>query len=254
MSAPHRVHQLPGGARLVIESMPERTRQRGVHVRAVPDWRMSLAGLSFHRAPLFKGTAEEAFVQGDSGAIGVSRLHQRVDRQRAHRLLGARSIEHMNLGLDVLFDIVGQLKLDPADVRRANGHPRELRMYRISRKTVQNLFEELIWPGHPLGRDIGWDGSQCRGLSREDILEYAARTTVAYLVIGAADRLDERATIAEVTERSLASVQTWMARWRSPPPGPLVGSHVLVAGGRPSRPICLGAPAPSATCTPTVHT
>jgi predicted Zn-dependent peptidase len=150
----------------------------------------------------------------------------------------------MNLGLDVLFDIVANSKLDPADVERERMVIlEELRMYQDQpQDLVQNLFEELIWPGHPLGRDIAGTEESVSRLSREDILEYAdAHYRLPNLVIGAAGSLDERATIAEVTS-GLSLRPDLDGALEVTAPGPLVGSHVLVRRRETEQAhICLGA-------------
>src|SRR5256886_11686809 len=98
----------------------------------------------------------------------------------------------MALGFDVLFDIVTNSRLDPTDVERERMVIlEELRMYQDQPQDhVQNLFEELIWPGHPLGRDIAGTQESVSRLSRDEILEYAdAHYRLPNLVIGAAGPL-----------------------------------------------------------------
>jgi predicted Zn-dependent peptidase len=112
--------------------------------------------------------------------------------------------EHMDLALDVLFDIVSNSKLDPADVERERMVIlEELRMYQDQpQEFVQNLFEELIWPDHPLGRDIAGTEDSVARLTRDDILEYAdAHYRLPNLVIAAAGSLDDTATLGVVTPR-----------------------------------------------------
>src|SRR2546423_2998004 len=108
----------------------------------------------------------------------------------------------MNLGFDVLFAIVASSKRGPADVKREGMvFFEELRSYQAQpQDLVQNLFEELIWPDHPLGRDIAGTEESVTRLSRDDILEYAdAHYRLPNLVIGAAGSLSEQETVAVVT-------------------------------------------------------
>src|SRR5713226_4941986 len=82
---------------------------------------------------------------------------RRGDRRRRRSPTRSRvPAEHMALGLDVLLDIVSNSTLAPADVERERSVIlEELRMYQDQPQDfVQNLFEEIMWPGHPLGRDI----------------------------------------------------------------------------------------------------
>src|SRR5439155_18761356 len=102
-----------------------------------------------------------------------------------------------------LFDVVTNSKLDPADVERERMVIlEELRMYQDQPQDyVQNLFEELIWPGHALGRDIAGTEESVSRLTRDDILEYAdARYRLPNLVVGAAGPVEETATVDMVAK------------------------------------------------------
>src|SRR5207249_3506091 len=49
----------------------------------------------------------------------------------------------------------------------------ELRMYQDSpQEYVHSLFEQISWPDHPLGRDVGGTEASVRSLSRDDLLRY----------------------------------------------------------------------------------
>src|SRR6266550_4392875 len=206
MVSPHRVHGLPGGARLVVESMPERHSTSVVLMFAggsrLEDER--IAGVShFIEHLYFKGTQRRPSskeiadaIEGVGGFINAS-----TDKELTAYWARVPS-EHMALGLDVLFDVVTNSKLDPADVERERMVIlEELRMYQDQPQDyVQNLFEELIWPGHALGRDIAGTEESVSRLTRDDILEYAdARYRLPNLVVGAAGSLEEAETLSSVT-------------------------------------------------------
>ena len=248
MPTPYRVHQLPGGARLVVESMPERHSTSVVFMFAggsrLEDDR--LAGVShFIEHLFFKGTRRRPTskeiadaIEGVGGFINAS-----TDKELTAYWARVPS-EHMNLGFDVLFDIIANSKLDPADVERERMVIlEELRMYQDQpQDLVQNLFEELIWPNHPLGRDIAGTEESVSRLTRDDILEYAdARYRLPHLVIGAAGSLDEAATMSVV--RSGLSLRAGLDGAVAPvPPPPLDGPHALVRRRDTEQAhICLGA-------------
>ncbi len=156
--------------------------------------------------------------------------------------------EHMDLALDVLFDIVTSSKLDPADVERERMVIlEELRMYQDQpQEYVQNLFEELIWPEHPLGRDVAGTEESVARLTRDDILEYAnARYRLPNLVIAAAGSLDEAATLGVVQPR-LALPAELNGALPPLPPGSLNGPRLLMRRRKTEQAhICLGVRAPS---------
>src|SRR5213080_5161405 len=234
MGSPHRVRALPGGARLVTESMPERHSTSVVFMfgggSRLEDDR--LAGVShFIEHLFFKGTQRRPTskeiadaIEGVGGFINAS-----TDKELTAYWARVPS-EHTELGLDVLFDIVANSRLDPADVERERMVIlEELRMYQDQPQDyVQNLFEELIWPGHPLGRDIAGTEESVSRLSRDDILEYAdARYRLPNLVIGAAGSINETEVMAVVATALSLPGDLDGALTASPPPA-LDGPRVLI--------------------------
>jgi len=247
MASPYNVHQLLGGARLVVESMPERHSASVVFMfgggSRLEDDR--LAGVShFIEHLFFKGTRKRPTskeiadaIEGVGGFINAS-----TDKELTAYWARVPS-EHLNLGLDVLFDIVANSKLDAADVERERMVIlEELRMYQDQpQDLVQNLFEELIWPNHALGRDIAGTEASVSRLSRDDILEYAdAHYRLPNLVVGAAGSLDEQATVTVV--RSGLSLRPGLDGAIAPvPPPPLDGPRALVRRRETEQAhICLG--------------
>jgi predicted Zn-dependent peptidase len=151
--------------------------------------------------------------------------------------------EHTALGLDVLLDIVSNSKLAPADVERERMVIlEELRMYQDQPQDhVQNLFEEIMWPGHPLGRDIAGTEESVARLTRDDILEYAdAHYRLPNLVMGAAGAFDE-ANMLELVGSKLTLPAEPNGQLHPTPPEPLSGPHVLMRRRRTEQAhICLG--------------
>jgi predicted Zn-dependent peptidase len=208
MASPHSVTQLAGGARLVTSSMPERLSVSLVLLFAggsrLEDER--LAGVShFIEHLFFKGTPSRPTSKEVAAAIESIGGFINASTDKELTAYWARvPAEHMETGLDVLFDIVTNSKLAAADVEHERGVIlEELRMYQDEpRDYVQNLFEEIMWPGHPLGRDIAGTQQSVARLTRDDILEYAnARYRLPYLVAGAAGSMDERRVLENVSSR-----------------------------------------------------
>jgi predicted Zn-dependent peptidase len=233
---------------MVVEPMPERQSASVVLMFAggsrLEDDR--LAGVShFIEHLYFKGTTKRPTSKEIADAIeGVGGFINASTDKELTAYWARVPAEHMNLGLDVLFDIIANSKLDPADVERERMVIlEELRMYQDQPQDyVQNLFEELIWPGHPLGRDIAGTEESVSRLDREDILEYAdARYRLPNLVIGVAGSIDETATLAEVT-RNLALRPGMNGSPQGEPPPPLDSPRVLVRRRETEQAhICLGA-------------
>src|SRR5206468_12097330 len=248
MPSPHHVHELRGGARLVLEAMPGRHSTSVVLMFAggsrLEDDR--LGGVShFIEHLFFKGTRRRPSPKEIADAIeGVGGFINASTDNELTAYWARVPSEHMALGLDVLSDIVANSRLDPADVERERMVIlEELRMYQDQPQDyVQNPFEELIWPGHPLGRDIAGTEESVSRLSRDDILEYAdARYRLPNLVIGAAGSLDDDDTLALVS-KGLSLREGLDGALAALPPSPLDGPRVLIRR-RETEPahICLGA-------------
>ena len=193
MASPHHVHVLSGGAKLITAAMPERLSSSVVIMfgggSRLEDDR--LAGAShFIEHLFFKGTQRRPSSKEIADAIeGVGGFINASTDKELTAYWTRVPAEYTDLGLDVLFDIVSNSKLDPGDIERERAVIlEELKMYQDQPQDhVQNLFEELMWPGHPLGRDIAGTQESVSRLTRDDILEYAdANYRLPNVVIGAA--------------------------------------------------------------------
>ncbi|HEY8802527.1 MAG TPA: pitrilysin family protein [Candidatus Dormibacteraeota bacterium] len=247
MASPHRVHVLPGGAKLVTASMPERLSSSAVVMfgggSRLEDDR--LAGVShFIEHLFFKGTLRRPSSKEIANAIeGVGGfINASTDKELTAYWTRVPS-EHTDLGLDVLIDIITNSKLDPADIERERDVIlEELKGYQDQPQDfVQNLFEELMWPGHPLGRDIAGTQESVSRLTRDDILEYAnAQYRLPNVVVGAAGVVDE-AHMLEFIRPRLTLPRELNGQVPSMAPAELDAPHVLVRRQKTEQAhICLG--------------
>ncbi|HEV2027349.1 MAG TPA: pitrilysin family protein [Candidatus Dormibacteraeota bacterium] len=247
MASPHRVHVLPGGAKLITASMPERLSSSAVVMfgggSRLEDDR--LAGVShFIEHLFFKGTQRRPSSKEIANAIeGVGGfINASTDKELTAYWTRVPS-EHTALGLDVLFDIITNSKLDPADIERERDVIlEELKGYQDQPQDfVQNLFEELMWPGHPLGRDIAGTQESVSRLTRDEILEYAnTQYRLPNVVVGTAGALDEERMLEFVLPRLTLPSES-NGHVSSLPPAQLDAPHVLVRRQRTEQAhICLG--------------
>ena len=245
--SPHRVQMLPGGAKLVTVTMPERLSSSevlmfGAGSRFEDD---RLAGVShFIEHLYFKGTQKRPSSKEIANAIeGVGGfINASTDRELTVYWTRVPSV-HTDLGLDVLFDLVSNSKLDPADIERERAVIlEELKSYQDQpQEHVVNLFEELMWPGHPLGRDIAGTLESVSRLTRDEILEYAnAHYRLPNLVIGHAGPLDDAHLLEVVgTRLTLPAESNGLAP--ALVPAPLDRAHVLLRRQSTEQAhICLG--------------
>ncbi len=247
MASPHHIHALAGGAKLVTAAMPERLSTSVVAMfgggSRLEDDR--LAGAShFIEHLFFKGTRKRPSSKEIAEAIeGVGGFINASTDKELTAYWTRVPAQYTDLGLDVLFDIVTNSKLDPDDIERERAVIlEELKMYQDQpQDNVQNLFEELMWPGHPLGRDIAGTQESVSRLTRDDILEYAdAHYRLPNVVIGAAGALDE-ARVLEFVRPRLTLPGDLNGHARAIAPGPIDGAHVMVRRQRTEQAhICLG--------------
>jgi predicted Zn-dependent peptidase len=243
----HRVHGLAGGAKLVTAAMPERLSASLVFMfgggSRLEDERH--AGVShFIEHLFFKGTQGRPTSKEIADAIeGVGGFINASTDKELTAYWTRVPAEHVELGLDVLIDIVSNSKLAPADIERERSVIlEELRMYQDQPQDfVQNLFEDIMWPDHPLGRDIAGTEQSVARLTRDDILEYAdAHYRLPNLVIGAAGAFGETELLEDVRRRLSLPAEP-DGQLIPLPPEPLHSPRVLMRRRRTEQAhICLG--------------
>jgi len=80
------------------------------------------------------------------------------------------------LALDVLTDVLLHSKFDPQEIERERRVIiEEINMSKDSPSLqVHMLIDELLWPNHPLGRDIAGSKESVAGITRDMMLDYLA--------------------------------------------------------------------------------
>lgn len=76
--------------------------------------------------------------------------------------------------IDILSDMLFHSLFDPKEMEREKGPiVEELRMYRDNPvMNIDNVFEDLLYAGCPLGRDIGGTPEHVMGFERDEVLRY----------------------------------------------------------------------------------
>jgi len=123
----------------------------------------------------FKGTSKRATAKEISVAIeGVGgSLNGGTDKELT--LYWSRVAQtHFPLALDVLVDMLLHAKFDPKDIERERQVIiEEINMTKDSpSQQVHMLIDELLWPGHPLGRDIAGNKDSVAAITRDMMLNY----------------------------------------------------------------------------------
>jgi len=103
----------------------------------------------------------------------------------------------------VLSDILLHSKFNPDDIESERRVIiEEIHMGKDSpSQQVNMLIDELLWPGHPLGRDIAGDKDSVAGISREMMLKYLAQQYLpANTVVSIAGALEHREMVNTVNQ------------------------------------------------------
>jgi predicted Zn-dependent peptidase len=110
---------------------------------------------------------------------------------------------HFKSALDVLTDILLHSKFDPAEIEKE----RQVIIEEINMsldspaQRVSMLIDELMWPDHPLGRDIAGSKESVTGISRKMMLDYmASQYRPQNIVLSVAGAIDQAELIEEINE------------------------------------------------------
>jgi len=169
---------LDNGLRVITETMPH-TRSVSICIFIGVGSRYETgrqAGVShFIEHLMFKGTPGRATAQEISMAIeGVGGIINAGTDKELTVYWCKTAQPHFSLALDVLSDILLHSKFDPDDIESERRVIiEEIHMEKDSPSQLVNmLIDELLWPGHPLGRDIAGDRDSVAGISQKVMLNY----------------------------------------------------------------------------------
>jgi len=206
--------RLPNGLRLITAPMPQaRSVAISVYVGAGSRYETQAeAGIShFIEHLCFKGTAKRPSAQLISEAIdGVGGiLNAATDREyTVYYAKVARP--HLALALDVLGDLVQAPLFDPKELEKERKVVLEelAAVQDAPGQQVDLLLDEMLWPGQPLGWDVAGTNESVAGLTREMVLNYAARQYVPNNMVVAVAGNVEEAEILDLLDGTLGSMQT----------------------------------------------
>lgn len=134
------------------------------------------AGVShFIEHLLFKGTEKRPTATEIAGAIeSVGGIINGGTDKELTVYWSKVAQPHFQLALDVLIDMLLHPRFDPQHIEKERQViTEEINMSKDSpSQRVNMLIDELLWPGHPLGRDIVGNKESVAALSREAMLNY----------------------------------------------------------------------------------
>ncbi|OGO30267.1 MAG: hypothetical protein A2Z29_09160 [Chloroflexi bacterium RBG_16_56_11] len=172
---------LDNGLRLLTESMPHtRSVSLGLYIGTGSRYETGTeAGIShFIEHVGFKGTRKRptaaeicTAIEGVGGIINAG-----TDKELTiYWCKVAQS--HFARALDVLVDIITGSVFDPAEIEKErNVIIEEINMSLDSpSQRVSLLIDEILWPGHPMGRDIAGSKETVSAMTRQMMLDYLDR-------------------------------------------------------------------------------
>lgn len=207
--------------------------------------RDELAGITHFIEHLsFKGTSRRPTAKDIAEAVeGVGGVLNASTDKEATVYWARVPAEHLALTIDVLLDMVSDSKMAEDDVDRERMVIlEELKMYQDQPQDyVHSVFERVMWPSHPLGRDIVGTTESVTNTSREDLIRYmGSHYSLGNLVIGVSGGINsDQAT--RFVEQRLSLPAAANGRLGQDPPGPLSGPNLeLVQKDTEQAHICLG--------------
>jgi len=170
----------------------------------------TVAGIShFIEHLLFKGTEKRARSHDIAAAIeGVGGiLNAGTDRELTTYWCKSAAV-HFPLVLDVLTDILLHSRFDADEIERERQVIfEEIHMVKDSpHQRVGMLVDELLWPDHPLGRDVAGTVESVGAISRQSLLDFVSER---YLPGDAVVSVAGALTHDEVAEAVTAAMVGW---------------------------------------------
>ena len=176
----YRLTRLPSGVRVITAPMRERASVSlsvmfGVGSRYEEPERSGLSHFIEHM--LFKGARRYPTAKALSEAIeGVGGVLNAATDRELTMLWAKVPAGRLGLAVEVLGDMAFHSTFEPGELTKERQVViEELRMYVDNpQEYVGTLFDEVMWPDHPLGRDVAGTEETVRTFERDDCLRYLA--------------------------------------------------------------------------------
>src|ERR1700682_237784 len=225
----HSLEVLDHGVRLITAPLGQRnsasvalmfkigSRYEPEHIAGVSHFVEHMVFKGSRRYPTSKDVAEA--IEGVGGELNAA-----TDKETTvywARVPGDR----LSNAIDVLTDIIQNPVLDPAEVEKERDVIlEELRMYLDSPADhVHTLFEEELWPHHPLGIDIAGTEESVRAITAEDMRRHLGDHYLGSdLVVAVAGNVDHEATVE--------MLRPGLGGWADGAPSQYVGAVPLPSG------------------------
>ena len=172
---------LDNGLRILTSAMPHtRSVSVGFFIGVGSRYESDEEGGASHfiEHMLFKGTTKRPTAREIAMAIeGIGGFFNGSTGQEASLYWAKVALPHLDVALDVLVDMLLHSRFDPKEMDRERQVIIEEMNLTLDTpdSLVHHLINELVWPDHPLGRDVVGTKESLGALTREDLLTYLNR-------------------------------------------------------------------------------
>jgi len=151
---------------------------------------------------LFKGTAKRPTAR--EIAIAIERIGGifNASTGQEESTFWARVTEpYLDIAIDVLADMLRHARFDPAEIDKERGViAREINLTLDTPQDLVHLLNnQLVWPNHPLGRDVAGSKESIASLDRDKLLAYMKRHYLPNnTVVSVAGNVEHEAVVKQI--------------------------------------------------------
>ena len=246
---PYHVKALPNGVSVALRPMDHaESLAAGFWVRAGGRYEQPrLSGVShFLEHLLFKGTRTRSCEQLKQSIEGIGGSLNGFTAEEFTCYMAKVPATYLDRAVTILADMVLHPSLKSADIRKEREVIlEEIRMYEDTpSQYVHEVFNQLLWPNHPLGNLLSGTAESVRLITRSDLVAYWKQFyRPQNLLVTCAGALDAERIIRHL-QRTIAGGSPRSPRRFSPAPRPRRGPQVrLLHKATEQTHLCLGTPA-----------
>ena len=241
--------KLPSGLSLVVRPMAHAESVAvGVWIKVGGRYeRATLSGISHMLEHLlFKGTRTRSCEQLTQAIEGIGGSLNAFTAEEFTCYMAKVPAKHLDRALAVLSDMVLHPAFKPDDMEKEREVIlEEIRMYEDApAQYVHDLFNQLLWPNHPLGNLLSGTMATVRGITRRDVVAHWGRFyRPRNMLIACAGALDPDRVLRRL-RRAFVGRQPGLASRVAPAPRAARGPQVRLHHKETEQThLCLGTPA-----------
>lgn len=254
MATPHgksgyQFARFPHGLSAVLRPMQQvESVAIGVWVRAGGRYERSpVSGIShFLEHLLFKGTRTRSCEQLTQAIEGIGGSLNGFTAEEFTCYMARVPGKYLERAVTILSDMMLHPAFKPADIEKEREVIlEEIRMYEDApAQYVHEVFNQLLWPNHPLGNLLSGTTATVRGITRRDLVTYWKRLYhPRHMLAACAGALDPERVIRQL-RRAFARTGGRPSQRIIPAPRPQRGPQVrLIRKDTEQTHVCLGTPA-----------